>query len=195
MSLNTLMAMVTFLAVGTGSPGPNNTLLLASGVTFGFRRTIPHVLGTGVGMVLLVAITAAGAGVVVTAAPGVKVVLKVIASAYLVYLACRLARGLVLDTATVGTPFSVGRAAGFQFVNPKAWIFVLALVSGYAADVSAGVVGIVLLTVWIVVVATASLWALGGTTLSRALQGARARRVAGVTLGILLLASVAFVWI
>ena len=196
MSLNTLMAMVTFLAVGTGSPGPNNTLLLASGVTFGFRRTLPHVLGTGVGMVLLVGITAAGAGVIVTAAPGVRVVLKVIASAYLVYLAYRLAGGLVLHTATVGTPFSVRRAAGFQFVNPKAWIFVLAFVSGYLpAHGSAGDVGIILLAVWIVVAATASLWALGGTTLNRALEGDRARRVAGVTLGVLLLASVAFVWL
>jgi threonine/homoserine/homoserine lactone efflux protein len=196
MSLNQLIALLTFVAVGSGSPGPNNTLLLASGVTFGFRRTVPHVVGTSVGIALLVGVAATGAGVVVTAVPGVKVVLKIIASAYLVYLAARLAGGVALDPATMPEPFSVARAALFQFVNPKGWIFALALVSAFAPASGSGIlVGITVLTVSMVVAATAALWALGGTTLSRALEGDRARRAAGVALGALLLASVAFLWV
>jgi len=193
---NELIALVTFVAVGSGSPGPNNTLLLASGVTFGFRRTIRHVVGTSLGLALLVGIAAAGAGVVVTAAPGVKVMLKVVASVYLVYLAARLARGAALDPAAVQRPFGVARATAFQFVNPKAWVFALALVSAFAPTSGSAVdAGIAVLAVSIVVGATAALWAVGGTTLSHALEDDRARRAAGLALGALLMASVAFLWV
>ncbi len=194
MRLSQLIALTTFVAVGSGSPGPNNTLLLASGVTFGFRRTAPHVVGTSVGIVLLVGIAAAGAGVVITAVPAVKLMLKVVASAYLVYLATRLAGGVAFDSAAVQNPFSVARASVFQFVNPKAWVFAFALVSGFVPASGAGI-GLGITVIAIVVAATAALWALGGTTLSRALDGDRARRVAGVALGMLLLASVAFLWV
>jgi threonine/homoserine/homoserine lactone efflux protein len=194
MKLGQLIALVTFVAVGSGSPGPNNTLLLASGVAFGFRRTVPHVVGTGVGIVLLVGIAAAGAGVLITMVPAAKTVLKVIASAYLIYLAARFAGGVALDRASTQRPFTVARATAFQFVNPKGWVFAFALVSGFVpAGVSGTVSGIA--TVAIVVVATASLWALGGSALSRALDTDRARRVAGLALGALLLASVALLWV
>ncbi len=193
MRLSQLIALGTFVAVGSGSPGPNNTLLLASGVTFGFRRTAPHVVGTSAGILLLVGIAAGGAGALITAVPAVKVVLKVLASVYLVYLAARLAGGVALDPTTVQHPFSVARATAFQFVNPKGWVFAVALVSGFAPANGAGIVlGIAVVAV--VVAATAALWALGGTTLSRALEGERARRGVGIALGVLLLASVAFLW-
>jgi threonine/homoserine/homoserine lactone efflux protein len=194
MRLSQLIALATFVAVGSGSPGPNNTLLLASGMTFGFRRTAPHVVGTSVGIVLLVGIAGAGAGVVIAAVPAVKVVLKVVASAYLIYLAARLAGGVALDRAAVQNPFSVARATAFQFVNPKGWVFAFALVGAFAPASGAGII-LGITAVAVVVAATAALWALGGTTLSRALEGDRARRVTGVALGVLLLASVAFLWV
>jgi threonine/homoserine/homoserine lactone efflux protein len=192
-----LIALTTFIAVGSGSPGPNNTLLLASGVKFGFRRTVPHVVGTCVGITLLVGLAVAGEGALVTAVPGVKLALKLIASAYLVYLAVRLMGGVALKATSTQKPFSVARAAAFQFVNPKGWVFALALVSAF---VTAGGTGIVtrvapIAIVAVVVGVTATAWALGGTALRRALEGDRARRIAGAVLGALLLASVAFLWL
>ena len=94
MGVDQVIALVTFVAVGSGSPGPNNTLLLASGAGVGFRRTVPHVIGTAVGISLLVVIAAAGAAAVVTAAPGVEFVMKVLASAYLLYLGSGWRAGL-----------------------------------------------------------------------------------------------------
>jgi threonine/homoserine/homoserine lactone efflux protein len=196
MEMHRAVALVAFVAVGSGSPGPNNTLLLASGVTFGFRRSVPHVIGTGVGMVVLVAAAATSEEVLVSVLPDVRVGLKVVATAYLVSLAARLPGGVALDPASVRTPFGVGRGMLFQFVNPKAWIFALALVSAYVpSNAGRAEVAVVMAAVGIVVVATATVWALGGTTLRRALATDRARRTAGVVLGALLLASVAFLWI
>jgi threonine/homoserine/homoserine lactone efflux protein len=196
MGLNDAIALVTFVAVGSGSPGPNNTLLLASGVTFGFRRTVPHVVGTAVGIAMLVGIAATGEDVLVDWLPDVQLGLKILASAYLVYLALRLADGVALDGATVQRPFGVPRAALFQFVNPKAWIFALALVGAYApTSDSALAEGAAILVIAVVVATTAALWAFGGTTLRRALETERARRTTGVVLGVLLLASVAFLWL
>jgi threonine/homoserine/homoserine lactone efflux protein len=93
MRFGDLIALVTFVAVGSGSPGPNNTLLLASGITFGFRRTLPHVVGTSVGIGLLVTICAAGVGVALATVPNAQLALKLVGSVYLVYLATRLAAG------------------------------------------------------------------------------------------------------
>ena len=131
MGVDQVIALVTFVAVGSGSPGPNNTLLLASGAGFGFRRTVPHVIGTAVGISLLVVIAAAGAAAVVTAAPGVEFVMKVLASAYLLYLAFRLAGGVAVDRVSTPEPFSLPRGAAFQLINPKGWFFAFAVVAGF----------------------------------------------------------------
>ena len=191
-----LIALATFVAVGAGSPGPNNTLLLASGVNFGLRRTLPHVVGTVVGIALLVGIAATGEAVLVTAVPGVKLALKLLASAYLVYLAVRLMGGVTLNPSSTQKPFTVARATAFQFVNPKGWVFALALVGAFATAGGSGILSRIapIAVILIVVGLAATTWAAGGTASRRALEGVRARRIAGVVLGVLLLASVAFVW-
>jgi threonine/homoserine/homoserine lactone efflux protein len=197
MRLNEVLALVAFVAVGAGSPGPNNTLLMASGISFGFRRTVPHVVGTCLGIAALILIARTGVGVVVTAEPRVQFVLKVVASVYLGYLAARLAGGVTLDPATSTEPFTVPHAVAFQFVNPKAWIFALALVAIFVEDAGSGIVtaAITLAVVGVVVAAVAAAWALGGNALRRRLEGARARRAAGIVLGALLLISVVLLWL
>ncbi len=197
MRLQQFFALVMFVVVGSGSPGPNNTLLLASGITFGFRRTVPHVTGTSVGITLLVAIAATGAGVVVTANPGVATALKITASAYLIYLAIRLAPGVSIGDATTARPFSVLRGTAFQFINPKGWVFALALASVFASGGSTTLATglIVLAVVASIVAATAAGWAVGGSALSRVLESDRSRRWAGIVLAVMLVASVAFLWV
>jgi len=191
-----LIALILFVAAGSGSPGPNNTLLLSSGITFGFRATVPHVVGTSVGMLLLVGLAAGGESAVVTTVPAVQVALKVIATAYLAYLAARMARGLTLSSGTIPEPFTATRAIAFQFVNPKGWIFALALAAGFIPERAAGVTGPLALavTVALVVGVTAGMWALFGHALTGLLAGEARRRAAGLILGAMLLASVAFIW-
>jgi threonine/homoserine/homoserine lactone efflux protein len=194
--LDQVVALAVFVAVGSGSPGPNNTLLLASGLAFGFRRTVPHVVGTCLGIAILVAFAATGAGVLVTAAPRVQVAMKLVASVYLLYLGVRLAGGVALDPATASEPFTVPRATAFQFVNPKGWIFAFAVAGAFPSAGGARVVdGLTLVAIVTIIVATtAATWAVGGAWLSRTLEGDRARRVAGIVLGVVLVASVVFLW-
>jgi threonine/homoserine/homoserine lactone efflux protein len=196
--LNDVLALVTFVAVGAGSPGPNNTLLLASGISFGFRRTLPHVIGTGLGIAGLILIVRTGVGVLVAAEPRVQLGLKVVASAYLVYLAVRLAGGVSLDPSGSTEPFTIPHAVAFQFVNPKAWIFALALVAAFASGSGPGsdapATAITVGVVCLVVLVTAAAWSLGGDALRRWLEGERARRAAGFALGALLMVSVVLLW-
>ncbi len=192
-----LIALATFVAVGAGSPGPNNTLLLASGVTFGFRRTLPHIIGTAIGICALVALAGTGVGIAVTAVPSAQLVLKIVGSAYLVYLAIQLAAGHAVREETVSKPLDVWQAAAFQSVNPKGWVFAIAVVSAFAPEGgwTSGRVVAVLATIAIVVVATACVWAVGGAALRRALDVERTRRAVGIGLAILMLASIAFLWV
>lgn len=192
-----MIALATFVAIGSGSPGPNNTLLLASGVSFGFRRTAPHVVGTAVGIALLVGLAAAGAGAIVTAVPGVQLALKIASSTYLLVLAVRLARGFSVGGASAPEPFTVARATAFQFINPKGWFFAFALVGAFVGSKGSAIVdGLTLIgIVTAVVTATAAGWAFGGSALRHALEGDRARRVVGAVLGVLLAGSVVFLWV
>src|SRR5437773_3183132 len=87
-----LVGLVGFAFVSSVTPGPNNVLLWASGATFGFRRTIRHVVGTALGLGAMALAVAAGLGVVITAIPALAVAMKLVGSAYLLYLAYQIAR-------------------------------------------------------------------------------------------------------
>lgn len=125
-------APVAIFAFATSiTPGPNNIMLAASGVNFGFARTVPHLLGVSAGFALLAALCALGLGAFILAVPGAHLSLKALGSAYLLYYAWQL-RAISLDgrSGTTALPMSFGAAALFQFANPKAWVMA---VTGAAA--------------------------------------------------------------
>jgi threonine/homoserine/homoserine lactone efflux protein len=197
MSVTEVLALVTFAATGSGSPGPNNTLLLASGVRFGFRRTFPHVVGTAIGIGALVAAVAAGLGVALDTFPAARLLLRIIGSVYLLYMAFRLASGQAFKTTSISKPLNLWEAVVFQFVNPKGWVFAIAVVATFLPpDLPAPIGGlIVAATLTIVVAVTASIWALGGVALSGLISGDRSRRILSLVLAALMAASVVFLWI
>jgi threonine/homoserine/homoserine lactone efflux protein len=164
---------------------------------FGFRRTVPHVLGTAVGMALLMVAVGAGIGVLFDTLPAAEVVLKVVGSIYLLTLAVFVLRGGGIGRAEVPHPFGLWQGAGFQFVNPKAWVFSLAAVGTFLPADLPRVAGIALLTGTLaaIVIASSSIWAAGGAALGRLLEDERSRRWVGVGLAVLLVASVVFLWI
>jgi threonine/homoserine/homoserine lactone efflux protein len=194
--MNELLGLAGFAFVGSITPGPNNSLLWASGIRFGFRRTGRHVVGTALGMGVLILAVAAGIGVVLLAVPGAELGLKLVGSAYLLYLAARIAVSRGSSQAVVSRPLGVLGAAAFQFANPKAWLFALAAVGTFLppglAPVPAALT--VSATSAVVIVATAAVWAAGGAALNRVVAGGRAQRVVSVVLALLLAASVAFIW-
>ena len=195
-TVSELAGFVAFAFVGTVSPGPNNAVLWASGLSFGFRRTLPHVLGTALGMGTLVVSVAAGLGALIEAVPAAEVVLKVVGSMYLLYLAYRVATSGSMTPTRVSGPLTVWQAIGFQWANPKAWIFVIATVGTFLPPQFGRIVGVALVTamLMIIVVGTSSIWAAGGAALGRLIQDERRRRVLNLTLAVLLVASVVLIW-
>lgn len=125
-ALITFTPLATFAFVSSITPGPNNIMLTSSGIWFGFRRSIPHMLGITVGFGVLLGICAAGIGALVMAVPSAQTALRVAGSAYLLHLAWQM-RNMRFDRQAeqANKPLSFMGAAAFQFLNPKAWVMAI----------------------------------------------------------------------
>jgi threonine/homoserine/homoserine lactone efflux protein len=190
-----LLGLAVFAIAVSGTPGPNNALLLASGIRFGFRRTLGHVAGTAAGMGLLILVMAAGVGVVLLAVPGVQLALRVAGSAYLLYLAVRILGSGGVAPTVISQPLGVPAGAAFQLANPKAWLFALTAGSylpGGRAPLAGGLA--VAATSALTILGTAAIWAGGGAAMRRLAEGGRTQRVVNVALAVVLVASVALIW-
>jgi len=119
------MPFATYSFVMSITPGPNNVMLTASGATFGFRKTIPHILGVLGGFSVVLFGVCAGLDVVFTRWPELQTVLRWGGAAYLVYLGWRILRSGEAQAAESRKPLTALEAAGFQFLNPKAWMMTL----------------------------------------------------------------------
>ena len=192
-----ILALVGFSFVSSVTPGPNNVLLWASGATFGFRRTARHVVGTAIGIAAMALVAAAGLAALITAVPQVGVAMKVAGSVYLLWLALQIARGGALTGTVVARPLGLREAAAFQMINPKAWIFALGAITTFRPPdlpLPAGS-ALVAVTMLLVILPTASLWAIGGDAMSRLISGERAGRALSLVLAGLVAATVLSVWL
>jgi threonine/homoserine/homoserine lactone efflux protein len=133
MSLDLFLALIGFAFVTSITPGPNNMMLLASGVNFGFTRTIPHMLGISCGFTLMVALIGFGLGEVFQRVPVLYSVLKFTGAVYMLWLAWAIAHsGPVGDGEVQGKPMTFLQAAAFQWVNPKAWVMGIGAIATYS---------------------------------------------------------------
>ncbi|HUP17671.1 MAG TPA: LysE family transporter [Acidimicrobiia bacterium] len=164
---------------------------------FGFRPTVPHVLGTSVGIGSMVVAVAGGLGLLVANFPQVVLALKLIGSVYLLYLAFQVAGSKAALHEAIARPLNVFQAAAFQYLNPKGWIFVLAATTAFTPDDLPVAFGyaLVAVTMMVVVAPTSALWVVGGTVINRFVTSGRAHRIMSVVLGLLLALSVAYVWV
>lgn len=195
--MSQLLALAAFSFISAVTPGPNNVMLWASGVQFGFRRTTQHILGITIGVGSMALLVAAGLGVLITTVPALEIGLKIIGSAYLLYLAFQIAGGGSASQKEMAKPLTVWQAAVFQYVNPKAWVFVLAAITTFRPPDVGVVVGTMAMAavMMVVVVPCASLWAGAGTVLNRYLDDERRSRSFRIALGVLLAATVIYIWI
>ena len=133
MPFETFAALMVFSFVSSITPGPNNFMLLASGVNFGFTRSIPHMLGIGVGFASLLLGVGLGLGALLVAYPGLHLALKVLGGAYLLYLAWRIATSRTMGNGKddKARPMTFMEAAAFQWVNPKAWVMAVTAMAIY----------------------------------------------------------------
>ncbi|MET3789986.1 LysE family translocator [Aquamicrobium terrae] len=135
MTSDVLLALVAYAFVTSITPGPNNFMLLSSGVNFGFVRSIPHMLGIGIGFVVLLLAVGFGLGAVLTTFPVLHTVLKIVGGAYLLYLAWKIAMSRSVESGGDGTaqPMTFLQAAAFQWVNPKAWVMAVTAMAVFSS--------------------------------------------------------------
>lgn len=170
MSLDVFVALILFAFVTSVTPGPNNLMLLASGVNFGFGRTIPHMLGIGAGFMSLLLGVGFGLGALLAAYPALHTVLKIGGGIYLLYLAWRIAMarsmgdGPAADDAA--RPMSFVEAAAFQWVNPKAWVMAVTAMALYTSPQASSFSILLVATAFALVnVPCVSIWAGFGVAL------------------------------
>ena len=134
MNAEILTALAIFAFVSSITPGPNNLMLMNSGANYGFKRTLPHALGVGIGFTVMVALVGLGIMQLFDIFPISYQILKVLSIVYLLYLAGKIA----MSNSSIETdnsnakPFTFMQAAMFQWVNPKAWTMALTAISVYA---------------------------------------------------------------
>jgi threonine/homoserine/homoserine lactone efflux protein len=192
MSHSLFVAFVMFATVMFFTPGPNNIMLLSSGLTYGFRPTIPHIIGITIGFAFMVGAVGLGLGTIFIAYPILQTILKYIGAAYLVYLAWHIgsAEPSAPEQDNRGRPLTFWGAAMFQWVNAKGWVMVIGTITAYAAIAAfpwniAIQVGISL----ILGAVSCTVWALFGTALRPVLTSPRAIRAFNIVMALLLLAS------
>ena len=186
-----LIAFILFAAVMFFTPGPNNIMVMSSGLTYGFRRTLPHITGVVIGFAFMVGAVGLGFGTIFIAFPVLQVVLKYAGAAYLVYLAIMIAMSVPPKPGETGRgPMTFWQAAMFQWVNVKGWVAIIGTITAYAA-IAGFPFNIVIQVLTFLAMGTASItiWTLFGSALRPFLTSPRSVRAFNLAMAALLLAS------
>jgi len=194
MNIELISALALFALVSSITPGPNNLMLMNSGANFGFKRTLPHLLGVTIGFVIMLVLVGLGVMQLFDFFPWSYQLLKVLCIAYLLYLAYKIASNKTpIGAKNSDTkPFTFVQASLFQWVNPKAWTMALSAVSVYAPSKGIGAVVLVGLVFGIVNLPCVSSWTLVGQQLQVWLKDRKRLRAFNIFMAVLLIASVIF---
>lgn len=193
MPLDLFLALALFATVTAFTPGPNNIMVTASGVNFGFVRTIPHMAGVATGFLALLVACATGLGLVFTAVPGLQTALKVAGAAYMLWLAWKVANAGGADGAAEAParPMTFWQAFAFQWVNPKAVVTGLAAIAIYVRPDSRVLDVLILLAVFMATtVTTVAVWTGFGVVLRGILKTPRHARIFNTAMALLLVVSI-----
>lgn len=191
MQADTLLALFLFALTTSITPGPNNMMLFASGVNFGFVRTIPHMLGIGVGFLSLLIAVGLGLGALLHSVPVLYTALKFAGGAYLVWMAWKIGTSRKLSEGHSSVePMTFLQAAAFQWVNPKAWVMAVSAMATYTSE-SAYLTSVVIVGVIFAVVnvPSVSTWAGFGSALRQWLSHPIRLKWFNITMAILLVVS------
>jgi threonine/homoserine/homoserine lactone efflux protein len=193
MRYDVLCALILFAFVAAVTPGPNNLMLMASGVNFGFRRTLPHLLGVCLGFPAMVALVGFGLDAIFSHFPGFLTALRYVSVAYMLWLAYKIATaGPVHETDVARRPLGFFGAAAFQWVNPKGWVMAVSALTTYTVMADyAHSAGIVVLVFLLLAFPTSGVWVLSGAAMRPLLSNPARVRPFNWTMAALLLASIA----
>jgi threonine/homoserine/homoserine lactone efflux protein len=191
MTLDLLLAFALFAFVISITPGPNNTMVLASGVNFGFWPTIPHLLGIDLGFAVMIIAVGLGIGGLFVAFPILHTALRYGGALYLLYLAWKIASSGGPNTdGGRKKPMTFLQAAAFQWVNPKGWIAAIGAVATYTPANGFFINLLIVTAVFALVMGPCiALWAAAGTALRGFLSNPAYLRAFNITMALLLVAS------
>ncbi|WP_339935823.1 LysE family translocator [Vreelandella glaciei] len=190
MAFSVIVALAAFAFVTTVTPGPNNLMLLASGANFGFKKTLPHMVGIVVGLSALTLVVGGGLMALFEAYPILNTWLSILSAAYLLWLAWKIATAAPLkESDGKGKPMTLLQAAAFQWVNPKAWAMGLSAITLYAPHKTLVSVLIVASVFAVVSFPAISVWAWLGIVVRQWLNSHTRYRVFNITMALLLIAS------
>ena len=180
--------LATFYFTMFFTPGPNNAMLTASGMKFGFVKTLPHLIGITLGHVLQISLTCFGLANLFLLYPQVQFYMKILCFLYLLYLGWKMIGSFSIIKKETGRPLKFYEASAFQFINPKAWSIAVAVASGFfptEENIFIGVIFVVT-TAAIINLPTCSLWALFGSGLRKYINNAKIKKIIEYLLALLL---------
>ena len=183
------LALVSYYFVMFVTPGPNNAMLTASGIKFGFNKTLPHLLGIPFGHVIQITLVCFGLGTLFQQYPSIQFYLKWICFFYLIYLGWKILGSFSNNKRESGRPLRFYEAALFQFINPKAWV-----VASFAATAFfPGEENCLVATAFVAITApfvcfpSICLWAIFGSSIKSIVKNKQVKKIIEYLLAILLL--------
>ena len=190
-------ALSTFYFTMFFTPGPNNAMLTASGMKFGFIRTLPHAIGIPLGHILQIGLTCFGLANIFLIYPQVQSFMKILCFLYLLYLGWKMIGSFSLIQKETGRPLKFYEASLFQFINPKAWSIAITVASGFFPSEENIFVGVIFVTITAAVICfpTISLWVLFGSGLRRFINNNKIKKIIEYLLALLLVLTGFFILI
>ena len=181
-------ALAAFYFTMFFTPGPNNAMLTASGMKFGFMRTLPHLIGISLGHILQIGLTCFGLANIFLIYPQVQFYMKILCFLYLLYLGWKMIGSFSSIQKETGRPLKFYEASLFQFINPKAWSIAVTVASGFFPTEENIFIGVAFVTITAAVInlPTCSLWALFGSGLRKFINNEKAKKLIEYLLALLL---------
>lgn len=196
-----LVPAALFAFVSSITPGPNNIMLTASGISFGFKRTAPHILGIPFGFAILLTLCAVGVGALLVSAPSAEIGLKIFGTCYMLYLAWKLRKNAIGKTGGEteepdGVPMTFWQAAMFQFANPKAWVYALTGASVFTPDYSSFTVSVLVMVILFcsITLPCGAVWASLGSGIKYYLQNPKLERIFSTIIVLLTVYAAVAIW-
>lgn len=196
-TFNLLTALSAFYFTMFITPGPNNAMITASGMKFGFLRTLPHLIGIPLGHILQIGLTCFGLANIFLIYPQIQIYMRILCFIYLIYLSWQMIGSFSIIKKESGRPLKFYEASLFQFINPKAWSIAVAVASGFFPAEENIFLGIIFVTFTAAVIClpTISIWALFGATLRNFIKNDVTKKIIEYILALLLILTGVFILI
>ncbi|MFL2888279.1 MAG: LysE family translocator [Pelagibacteraceae bacterium] len=190
-------ALATYYFIMFVTPGPNNAMLTASGMKFGFVKTLPHLIGIPSGHILQISLVCFGLGNLFLKIPELQFYMKILCFFYLIYLSWTILGSFSVVKKKTGRPLKLYEAAAFQFINPKAWTIAITVVSGFFPVEENFFIATTFVTLTAAVICFPSicLWALFGNSLRLFIKNNKTKKIIEYILAILLVVTALFILI